>query len=90
MSKHPDIGNGYPIREIALDSINLSLHPNRLREFRREKVDELAASMKVSGLINPITIWQNVVRRLSIGRWTAPRPCRPEAQMEIDQVPRPR
>ena len=28
MSKHPDIGNGYPIREIALDSINLSLHPN--------------------------------------------------------------
>ena len=57
MDKHPDVG-GYPVRDIALTSINLSLHPNRLRELRPKKVAEIANSMEEIGLINPITVWQ--------------------------------
>jgi ParB/RepB/Spo0J family partition protein len=57
MSKHPEIGDSYPVRDIALDSIS-DRPASRLRKLNDGKVNELAKSMKVSGLINPITVRQ--------------------------------
>jgi ParB family chromosome partitioning protein len=52
---HVNIGaDAFPVREIGLDSI--AELPNRLRKLQPKKVDELAVSMKLNGLINPITV----------------------------------